>query len=186
MRLINSNSGNLSAIYLVWKSKHDRSGCHGMKYLHLFQITSGWNTTRFDQSPFRNFLACIIKWRIKSQVLKRNQKFHILKADLTASAELLTWRTVSNWTANTGWRVRRWRMKQNQCCTDQYHSNRQHIQQRARFPWLLCTHLLIRYKLLWWNKHVQSIPRHCFCYRLFHTCHNWTDRLFPGHSCFHS
>ena len=59
---IHSHSGNLSAMFS--KSKHDCVGCHGIEIFTCRYFKLGWNTTRFNQSPFRHFLAYIISIEI--------------------------------------------------------------------------------------------------------------------------
>ena len=81
----------------------------------------------------------------------------------------------------------RWRMEQNQRCTDQYHSNRQHSQWLICLPSLSCNFPLAIHTILCWNNHVQSSPSHQrLWHRLSCTGSNRTDRLSRPHSCFHS
>ena len=51
--------GNLSVVFS--KSKFECFGCHGNEIPSYRYFKLGWNTTRFNQSPFWNFLACIIR-----------------------------------------------------------------------------------------------------------------------------
>ena len=57
---VHDHSGHLSA--MLTQSKQHRIGCHGNETLTCRYFKLGWKYHSFNQSPFRNLLAYIIKY----------------------------------------------------------------------------------------------------------------------------